>query len=130
MVIRVTKDDDVLNPETRKRIVRQVLSCLRELPKRKRLLVRASLPCTYGTPWVHVNKTIPSAAVKVEEREFRKLWNALVDLVNSLRSASPFVAIEWPMHDRCGTCAWCSHEEAVEDKNEFRAVDQVVYQSR
>lgn len=58
----------------------------------------ASLPCTGRTPWIHVNKTTPSAAIKVEERqrEFRKVWNALVDLVNSLRSANPFVAIEWP----------------------------------
>ena len=51
MVIRVTKDDDVLDPQTRKRIVRQVLSCVRELPKGRRLLVWASLPCTGGTPW-------------------------------------------------------------------------------
>ena len=97
-VIRITKDDDVLDPQTRKLIVRQVLNELRYLPKGRRLLVWASLPCTGGTPWIHVNKTIPSAANKVEEhqKEFRKLWNALVDLVNSLRSASPYIAIEWP----------------------------------
>lgn len=93
MVIRVTKDDDVLNPETRKRIVRQVLTLLRELPSGRRRLVWASLPCTGGASWIHVNKTIPSATTKVEEhqRGSRKLWNALVDLVNSLRSR-PFVA--------------------------------------
>ena len=96
-VIRITKDDDVLDPQTRKLIARQVLYELRYLPK-GRLLVWASLPCTGGTPWIHVNKTIPSAANKVEEhqKEFRKLWNALMDLVNSLRSASPYIAIEWP----------------------------------
>ena len=95
---RLTEEIDLTNPETRKRFVRDVLQSLRSIGSEAKLLVWISLPCTGGSPGTHVNKEIPSAAAKIDEHQqlFKRLWGAMVDLINSLRAVKPFIAIEWP----------------------------------
>ena len=66
IVFRITEQDDITSPKTRKRITDLVNDVLRKHGPKVRVLVWASIPCTGGSPWQRVNKHIPSAAVKIE----------------------------------------------------------------
>ena len=98
IVFRITEQDDITSPKTRKRIIDLVNDVLRKHGPKVKILVWVSIPCTGGSPWQRVNKYIPSAAVKIEGHvhEMKRIWSGMVDLVNSLRRLSPWIAIEWP----------------------------------
>ena len=70
IVIRITEQDDITSPKTRKRVIDQVNDVLRKHGPSVKILVWASIPCTGGSPWQRVNKHIPSAAVN----EFGQAW--------------------------------------------------------
>jgi hypothetical protein len=63
-----------------------------------RALLYASIPCTGGSSWQHINKDIPSAFKKI--RKHRKLFAQLLDTFAKLcqvaRECGAFIAIEWP----------------------------------
>ena len=94
-VIRVTEKEDLNDPSTRKRIVS---SCKERRRLGHPILMWASLPCTGGTSWSHVNLTLDGNKEKVYEarKKFNKLWASFVDLSDSLTACRPTYAIEWP----------------------------------
>jgi hypothetical protein len=68
-VIRITQDDDLNSPATRRHVAKE-LKKYHELGKP--IFIWASLPCTGGTSWSHINLKVPGAREKVLEH--RKMF--------------------------------------------------------
>ena len=98
-VIRITQDDDILSHATRKRVVDEVKR-IRSINNKISIpvLLWASIPCTGGTAWSHINVNHDTAKEKVKRHRsiYKRIWSAFVDLVNSMEFAKPLIAIEWP----------------------------------
>ena len=98
-VIRITQDDDILSHATRKRVVDEVKH-VRSIGNKGSIpvLLWASIPCTGGTAWSHINMNHDTAKEKVKRHRsiYKRIWSAFVDLVNSMEFAKPLIAIEWP----------------------------------
>ena len=98
-MIRITQDDDILSHATRKRVVDEVKR-IRSMGNKVCIpvLIRASVACTGGTAWSHINMNHDTAKGKVKRHRsiYKRIWSAFVDLVNSMEFAKPLIAIEWP----------------------------------
>ena len=98
-MIRITQDDDILSHATRKRVVDEVKH-IRSIGNKGSIpvLLWASIPCTGGTAWSHINMNHDTAKEKVKRHRsiYKRIWSAFVDLVNSMEFAKPLIAIEWP----------------------------------
>ena len=98
-VIRITQDDDILSHATRKRVVDEVKH-IRSIGNKGFIpvLLWASIPCTGGTAWSHINMNHDTAKEKVKRHRsiYKRIWSAFVDLVNSMEFAKPLIAIDWP----------------------------------
>ena len=98
-VIRITQDDDILSHATRKRVIDEEKS-VRTMGNKATIPVSiwASVPCTGGTAWSHINMNHDTAKEKVKRHRSicNRIWSAFVDLVNSMEFAKPLIAIEWP----------------------------------
>ena len=102
-VLRVTKDEDLNNADTRKSILSKAKSYA---AVSKPILVWASLPCAGGSTWSHLNLTIAGNREKVlaARRLFTKLWASFVDLSCGLDRIGVQYAIEWPKN--CVYWSW------------------------
>ena len=105
-VLRITKNEDLNNTDTRKSILSKAKSYA---AVSKPILVWASLPCAGGSTWSHLNLTIEGNREKVlaARKLFTKLWASFVDLscgldrielnmlLNGLRTVSTGHGIEY-----------------------------------
>ena len=102
-VLRITKNEDLNNIDTRKSILSKAKSYA---AVSKPILVWASLPCTGGSTWSHLNLTIAGNREKVlaARKLFAKLWASFVDLSCGLDRIGAQYAIEWPKN--CVYWSW------------------------
>ena len=102
-VLRITKNEDLNNIDTRKSILSKAKSYA---AVSKPILVWASLPCTGGSTWSHLNLTIEGNREKVlaARKLFAKLWASFVDLSCGLDRIGAQYAIEWPKN--CVYWSW------------------------
>ena len=102
-VLRITKNEDLNNTDTRKSILSKAKSYA---AVSKPILVWASLPCAGGSTWSHLNLTIEGNREKVlaARKLFTKLWASFVDLSCGLDRIGAQYAIEWPKN--CVYWSW------------------------
>ena len=102
-VLRITKNEDLNNVDTRKSILSKAKS---HAAVSKPILVWASLPCTGGSTWSHLNLTIEGNRERVlaARKLFTKLWASFVDLSCGLDRIGVQYAIEWPKN--CVYWSW------------------------
>ena len=102
-VLRITKNKDLNNVDTRKSILSKAKSYA---AVSKPILVWASLPCTGGSTWSHLNLTIEGNRERVlaARKLFTKLWASFVDLSCGLDRIGVQYAIEWPKN--CVYWSW------------------------
>ena len=102
-MLRITKDDDLNSTDTRKSILSKAKSYA---AASKPILVWASLPCTGGSTWSHLNLTLEGNREKVlvARKLFTKLWASFVDLSSGLDRIGVQYAIEWPKN--CVYWSW------------------------
>ena len=102
-VLRITKNEDLNNVDTRKSILSKAKSYA---AVSKPILVWASLPCTGGSTWSHLNLTIEGNRERVlaARKLFTKLWASFVDLSCGLDRIGVQYAIEWPKN--CVYWSW------------------------
>ena len=105
LTLRVTARHDLREVSTIKRVVKAVNEFRWHHPQGK-LLVYASLPCTGGSPWGHVNKGLGDGTKHIEQHQrlFIQLQNALIRLVESVRDENTFLAYE--LSSRCEYWNW------------------------
>ena len=102
-VLRITKNEDLNNIDTRKSIISRAKSYA---AASKPILVWGSLPCTGGSTWSHLNLTLEGNREKVlaARKLFTKLWASFVDLSSGLDRIGVHYAIEWPKN--CVYWSW------------------------
>ena len=96
-VIRVTRRNDVTT-KPGSAFVDKALA-LAQNTVGKNVLVWASIPCTGGTSWTHINALKGDQTrlkIAARRREFRRIWASFVKSVAPALSAGVLVAIEWP----------------------------------
>jgi len=106
-VIRLTADDDVTTPRGREKAMKAVES--------KCCLLWASMPCTGGCPWQHINIKFPGMRAKLRKyyAEFRAIWKCFVEVARKVIERGGHVAVEWPAS--CAYWSWdCVKEFASE----------------
>ena len=102
-VIRVTKETDATKTDVLEQLAREVSEACHPRDEggisAKPLLIFASLPCTGGCSWAHVNlNSTESAKNKVMEQRklFKKLFKNLKKFIDDLKSLKPHVMFELP----------------------------------
>ena len=96
-VIRVTRRNEVTT-KPGSAFVDKALA-LAQKTVGKNVLVWASIPCTGGTSWTHLNALKGDQTrlkIAAHRKEFRRIWASFVKSVAPALSAGVLVAIEWP----------------------------------
>ena len=96
-VIRVTRRNDVTTKQG-SAFVDKALA-LAQQKVGQNVLVWASIPCTGGTSWTHLNALKGDQTrlkIAAHRREFRRIWASFVKAVSPALTAGISVAIEWP----------------------------------
>jgi len=87
----------------------------------RKTLLWASVPCTGGTPWQHVNKHIypktHSARIQKHDALFRLLVRNFEKLAEQIDNGGGIIAWEWPT-----VCTWWKRREVVRIVKKFRLV--------
>ena len=91
-VIRVTQRHDVTTEEG----LRFVLENIKNAGPN--VLLWASMPCTGGSPWFHINKVKPGGDIRLKKHValFSKIWRAFQKACAAVDKVGGFIAIEWP----------------------------------
>ena len=114
-IIRCTEERDVTKPANRQEIRRELLDVVNLNPSMK-ILVWISIPCTGGTPSIYINLMNESSRRKVEYHQlvFQKIWSAMAEFVNSIRSLQPYIALEWP-----SGCVYWRYDRVIRFLNRY-----------
>ena len=103
--IRVTEAND---PRKRKNVCELLEKVLESCDEHTTCLVHASLPCTGGSPWQHVNRKLFGVEKSNEQRKlFTQLSRSLRKFMNMLRSAHKgivYLSVELPSN--CAYWKW------------------------
>ena len=99
-VIRVTEKDDATKQSTIKRLCKDLRPLLCDeggyKTQSKQLLVWASLPCTGGCSWQHINILTNRERVEDHHKLFLKLLKSLKAFMRIMRPFKPELAMELP----------------------------------
>ena len=106
-VIRLTEKDDVTTPSGLARALEAV-----EYPG---VFLWASMPCTGGSPWQHINRHRPGVAAKIDRHWelARRIWGAFALVAKKALENGGYVAIEWPAS--CAYWKWPQVRAFVEE---------------
>ena len=102
-VVRLTETDDVTTTAGLQTALRSVSD------PTGGLLLWASIPCTGGSAWQHINKRHSNGRLLIKKHKalFAKIWAAFEIVARRCWQAGGHIAIEWPRG-----CSYC-HEPAV-----------------
>ena len=91
-VVRLTQDDDVTTPAGFKTALQSVSK------PSGALLLWASIPCTGGSAWQHINKRHSNGRLLIKKHKllFRSIWAAFIVVAERCWLAGGHLAIEWP----------------------------------
>ena len=89
-VIRLTAREDVTSKEGFSRAAHAVQA--------DNVLLWASMPCTGGSPWQHINKHKPGGGERLRQHihNFKDIWKSFVPIALECNKHGGKVAIEWP----------------------------------
>ena len=103
--LRVTESHDLRSESTINEVEAEVMRFRKAHPKAATLIF-ASLPCTGGSPWGHVNKSLRNGEVNIKKHQklFLELLESFVKLVERLRDERTFIAFE--LSSKCSYWKW------------------------
>ena len=100
LTIRVTEKDDATKQSTIKRLCKDLcpLLCDKEgyQARSQPLLIWASLRCTGGCPWQHINILTNREKVEDHHKQFLKLLESLSSFIRIMKLFKPELAMELP----------------------------------
>ena len=94
--IRVTEKDDATKQSTIKRLCKDLRPLLCDEGGCKPLLIWASLPCTCGCSWQHINILTNREKVEDHRKLFLKLLKSLKSFMRIMKPFKPELAMELP----------------------------------
>ena len=101
----ITERADLRNECTINEVESEVTRFRKVHPKAG-VLIYGSLPCTGGSPWGHVNKSLKDGETKIKQHQklFLELLKSFVELVERLRDERAFIAFE--LSSKCSYWTW------------------------
>jgi hypothetical protein len=88
----------------------------------QRVLQFASIPCTGGCPWQHINARRPGGRERMTRHYdlFRRIWKSFVRVAEQVLSNGGHIAFEWP--NNCAYWRWDCVQAFVRKHNLHSAV--------